>query len=89
MEYQNNDEEKEDNKSNNRKSRNKERISPSGKRIFKDKKLRNLVEHLSLIEEESEPSLSVLKRKRRFSFSKTSKKSNLKNKKDKIKNLTL
>ena len=38
------------------------------------------MEHLSLIEEESEPSLSVLKRKRLFSFSKNTKKSNLKNK---------
>ena len=87
LDYENNNEENEENKINNRKSRNKDRISPNGKRIFKDKKLKNLVEHLSLIEEESEPSLSVLKRKRLFSFSKNTKKSNLKNKKDKVKNL--
>ena len=79
--------EKNDLYNSNRKSRNKDRISPTGKIIFKDKRLKNLVEHLSLIEEESEPSMSILKRKRRFSFSKKSKKSNLKVKKNETKNL--
>ena len=67
------------------KSRNKDRNSPQAKRKFKDKKLNNIVEHLSLIEEESEPSNDIFKRRRRFSFSKQNKKHNLKNKIENIK----
>ena len=67
------------------KSRNKDRNSPQAKRKFKDKKLNNIVEHLSLIEEESEPSIDIFKRRRRFSFSKQNKKHNLKNKIENIK----
>ena len=89
LDNEENEEEKDDKKNNNRKSRNKERSSPKGKRIFKDKTLKNLVEHLSLIEEESEPSLSVLKRKRRFTFSKNIKKPNSKNKINNIKRKNL
>ena len=57
------DDEKNNMKNNkNNKSRNKERISPKDKREFKDKRLKNLMDHLSLIEEESEPSLSIVRR---------------------------
>ena len=82
------DEEKKDIKNNIiRKSRNKERLSPESKRTFKDKKLKYLVEHLSLIEEESEPSLSAYKRNRKLSFSKSSLNSNMRTKNNKVKDL--
>ena len=80
------EEEKNDLYNSNGKSRNKEKISPRDKIVFKDKKFKYLVEHLSLIEEESEPSISILKRKRRFTFSKKIKKHDLRGKKRTIKN---
>ena len=85
--YIDNEQYDQDNENINRKSRNKDRMSPKSKRIFKDKRLKNMVEHLSLIEEESEPSMSVLKIKRRLSFSKVSKKQNLRNNIINVKNL--
>ena len=69
----------------NRKSRNKERLSPKNRKTFKDNKLKLLHEHLSLIEEESEPSLSYFKR--RYSFTKSNIKSNQRNKNNKVTNL--
>ena len=81
------EDEKNDLYNSNRKSRNKDRISPRDKIVFKDKRLKYLVEHLSLIEEESEPSISILKIKRRFSFSKKNKKPNLRGKKKDTKKL--
>ena len=85
--YIDNEQYDQDNENINRKSRNKDRMSPKSKRIFKDKRLKNMVEHLSLIEEESEPTMSVLKIKRRLSFSKVSKKQNLRNNIINVKNL--
>ena len=54
-------------------------IPPSkNKRKFKDKKLNNLVDQLSLIKEESENSIDLLKRKRIFSFDSNEKKKHMK-----------
>ena len=71
----------------NKKSRNKERLSPINRKTFKDQRLKYLHEHLSLIEEESEPSLSFFKRNRLYSFSKPTIKSITRNNNNKIKNL--
>jgi len=81
------EQEKNNLKNKSKKTRNREILSPICKKIFRDKKIKNIAEYLSLIEEENESSFNGLKRKRTFDFSKKDKKSTLKNKINKVKNL--
>ena len=81
------EQEKNNLKNKSKKTRNREILSPICKKIFRDKKIKNIAEYLSLIEEENESSFNGLKRKRTFDFSKKDKKSILKNKINKVKNL--
>ena len=61
--------------------------SSKNKRKFKDKKLNNLVDQLSLIKEESENSIDLFKRKRIFSFDSNEKKKHMKGKDKSMKNI--